>query len=193
MRGPSSNSRRSGPMRATLGLRYREAVGQRARCGWATRREHFTSRGTGVSNLALRDVGPLVRQLRARLPGDPGAPALLMDYAAGRGLDRHGTIQHRRARAPLQQQIRICSRHLRGAGLMGLDMLPPLPPFRGQTRCSARLALKAKSTVRGRGDIDGRYAGGPRSPLRGQLPVVVRENPAFRSVIFRLIDSGTIG
>ena len=80
-------------------------------------------------NLALRDVWALVRQLRAAAASDPGAPALLMDYAAGRGLDRHGTIRFTDGLVRLFSNESDLLRHLRGAGLMGLDMLPPLRHF----------------------------------------------------------------
>ena len=106
-----------------------EAVGRRAqRVAGQRGADTSPGRGTGF-NLALRDVWALVRQLRAAAGSDPGAPALLMDYAAGRGLDRHGTIRFTDGLVRLFSNESDLLRHVRGAGLMGLDMLPPLRHF----------------------------------------------------------------
>ena len=116
-------------LRYPLGLRYRkQSVGERSVwLGNAAQTLHPVA-GQGF-NLALRDVWALVRQLRAAAGSDPGAPALLKDYAAGRGLDRHGTIRFTDGLVRLFSNESDLLRHVRGAGLMGLDMLPPLRHF----------------------------------------------------------------
>ncbi len=79
-------------------------------------------------NLGLRDVDTLVDLLAAAQAAgaDPGAPALLADYAARRNDDRTATV---RFADDLQAWFRPRStvlRHLRGFGLLALDRIPPL-------------------------------------------------------------------
>ena len=78
-------------------------------------------------NLALRDIWELATTLGDA--DDPGAPELLATYARGRVADRNGAIAFTdllihgfgNEIGPL--------RTLRGAGLLAMDMLPPLRGF----------------------------------------------------------------
>jgi 2-octaprenyl-6-methoxyphenol hydroxylase len=117
-----------GPRAAfALGLRYRHhAVGERqVWIGNAAQTLHPVA-GQGF-NLALRDIWELARTL-ADAP-DPGDAALLGRYARARRLDRRGAI------AFTDGLVRIFSNdlpplaHARGAGLLALDLLPPLRSF----------------------------------------------------------------
>lgn len=110
-----------------LGLRYRkETTGVRqVWLGNAAQTLHPVA-GQGF-NLALRDIWELAQTLGAAY--DPGAPELLAVYARGRQADRRSAIGFTDVLidgfatdfAPLQ--------HLRGAGLLALDLLPPLRTF----------------------------------------------------------------
>lgn len=110
-----------------LGLRMRRAsVGKRAVwIGNAAQTLHPVA-GQGF-NLALRDIAELADTL-ADAP-DPGDPQLLARYAARRRLDRTSTAGF------TDQLVRLFSndlaplRHLRGAGLLALDMFPPARAF----------------------------------------------------------------
>ncbi|OHC61393.1 MAG: hypothetical protein A2040_12290 [Rhodocyclales bacterium GWA2_65_19] len=110
-----------------LGLRYRpNPVGARqVWLGNAAQTLHPVA-GQGF-NLALRDVWELAQQVGAA--ADPGAPQVLAAYARGRRADRRGAIGFTDLLidgfasdfAPLRQ--------VRGAGLLALDLLPPLRAF----------------------------------------------------------------
>lgn len=110
-----------------LGLRYRQKpVGDRqVWLGNAAQTLHPVA-GQGF-NLALRDIWELARQLDGA--DDPGGADLLAAYARGRAMDRWGAMgftsflldSFASGFAPLK--------HLRGAGLLALDVLPPLRAF----------------------------------------------------------------
>ena len=110
-----------------LGLRYRrDPVGERqVWLGNAAQTLHPVA-GQGF-NLALRDIWELAQALGAA--SDPGAPEVLAAYARGRQVDRRGAIAFTdllidgfaSGFAPL--------RHARGAGLLALDLFPPLRAF----------------------------------------------------------------
>jgi 2-octaprenyl-6-methoxyphenol hydroxylase len=110
-----------------LGLRYRSnPVGERqVWLGNAAQTLHPVA-GQGF-NLALRDIWELAQALGAA--ADPGAPEVLAAYASGRQADRRGAIAFTdllidgfaSGFAPLK--------HARGAGLLALDLLPPLRAF----------------------------------------------------------------
>ncbi|MBX3679661.1 MAG: FAD-dependent monooxygenase [Rhodocyclaceae bacterium] len=116
-------------LRYPLGLRYRKhAAGERTVwLGNAAQTLHPVA-GQGF-NLALRDVWALARHLREADGIDPGSPHLLRAYATGRGLDRQGTIRFTDGLVRLFSNDSGVLRHLRGAGLLGLDTLPPLRHF----------------------------------------------------------------
>jgi 2-octaprenyl-6-methoxyphenol hydroxylase len=111
-----------------LGLRYRrEPVGRRTVwLGNAAQTLHPVA-GQGF-NLALRDVWALAETL-LRHPGDPGDPALLARYAHSRGLDRRSTIGFTDGLVRLFSNDRPLLAHARGAGLLALDLFPPLRHF----------------------------------------------------------------
>jgi len=110
-----------------LGLRYRpNPVGERqVWLGNAAQTLHPVA-GQGF-NLALRDIWELAQAVGAA--SDPGAPEVLAAYARGRQVDRRGAIVFTdllidgfaSGFAPLK--------HARGAGLLALDLLPPLRAF----------------------------------------------------------------
>ena len=110
-----------------LGLRYRrDPVGERqVWLGNAAQTLHPVA-GQGF-NLALRDIWELAQALG--VAPDPGAPEVLAAYARGRQADRRGAIAFTdllidgfaSGFAPLK--------HARGAGLLALDLLPPLRAF----------------------------------------------------------------
>jgi 2-octaprenyl-6-methoxyphenol hydroxylase len=110
-----------------LGLRYRrDTTGERqVWLGNAAQTLHPVA-GQGF-NLALRDIWELAQQVGAA--PDPGAPDVLAAYARGRRADRRGAIGFTdllidgfaSGFAPL--------RHVRGVGLLALDLLPPLRGF----------------------------------------------------------------
>ncbi|MCG5523932.1 2-octaprenyl-6-methoxyphenyl hydroxylase [Ectothiorhodospira haloalkaliphila] len=79
-------------------------------------------------NLGLRDVRTLADLLaQARVDGeDPGSPALLSDYASRREGDLNTVIQATDALARLFATPFSPLAHLRGAGLMLLDLCGPL-------------------------------------------------------------------
>jgi len=110
-----------------LALRYRnKPVGDRQMwLGNAAQTLHPVA-GQGF-NLALRDVWDLAQTLRHAT--DPGSPEVLAAYARQRQPDRRGAIGFTNllidvfaAQSPLVQ-------HARGAGLLALDLLPPLKNF----------------------------------------------------------------
>lgn len=110
-----------------LGLRYRPdpVSGRQVWLGNAAQTLHPVA-GQGF-NLALRDVCELADTV-ADAP-DPGAADLLAAYARGRQADRRGAIGF--------TDLLILGfgndfpplRHARGAGLLALDLLPPLRGF----------------------------------------------------------------
>ncbi len=120
-------------LRYPLLLRYRrQPVG--ARTVWlgnAAQTLHPVA-GQGF-NLALRDVWALAETLLARHDlhntGDIGAPALLAAYVRARGLDRFGTIRFTDLLARLFATDTPLLHHTRGAGLLALDLFPPLRHF----------------------------------------------------------------
>lgn len=110
-----------------LALRYRNnPVGERqVWLGNAAQTLHPVA-GQGF-NLALRDVWELAQTLQHA--ADPGSPGVLAAYARGRQLDRRGAIGFTNllidvfaAQSPLMHPAR-------GAGLLALDLLPPLKNF----------------------------------------------------------------
>ena len=78
-------------------------------------------------NLALRDVAQLARLLAPG--GDPGDAELLARYAASRRLDRIATIRFTDALARAFVLDLPLAAAARGAGLLALDLLPPLRSF----------------------------------------------------------------
>lgn len=76
-------------------------------------------------NLALRDVWALATVLLEH-PGDPGGERPLAAYRAGRRLDRGATIHLTDGLVRLFSNGHPVLHHLRGAGLLVLDMCPPL-------------------------------------------------------------------
>ncbi|MBI1905456.1 MAG: FAD-dependent monooxygenase [Rhodocyclales bacterium] len=114
--------------RYPLALRYRRTpVGPRtAWLGNAAQTLHPVA-GQGF-NLALRDVSTLAT-LIAEHPGDPGDPALLARYARGRKLDRYATMGFTDTLIRVFGSDVPLLRHLRGAGLLALDTVPPLRQF----------------------------------------------------------------
>lgn len=110
-----------------LGLRYRKAPTAKRQVwlGNAAQTLHPVA-GQGF-NLALRDCMALAHSLAGA--SDPGAPEVLARYAADRRMDRRGTI------GITDGLIRVFSnddpilKHVRGAGLVALDLLPPLRSF----------------------------------------------------------------
>ncbi|MBN8441313.1 MAG: FAD-dependent monooxygenase [Thauera sp.] len=115
-------------LRYPLRLRYRrKPVG--ARTVWlgnAAQTLHPVA-GQGF-NLALRDVWALASTLIER-GGDPGDPATLAAYDGGRSLDRFGTIRFTDTLVRLFSNDLAPLRHARGAGLVALDLFPPLRHF----------------------------------------------------------------
>lgn len=82
-------------------------------------------------NLALRDVIALAEQL-LDTPGDPGDPGdrqRLSRFGKSRSLDRFGTIGFTNTLIRSFSNDLPALRHLRGAGLFALDMIPPLSGF----------------------------------------------------------------
>jgi 2-octaprenyl-6-methoxyphenol hydroxylase len=110
-----------------LGLRYRESpIGDRqVWLGNAAQTLHPVA-GQGF-NLALRDIWELARQLGRA--DDPGDAAVLSAYAKGRRVDRHGAIGFTNLLIDSFASDFGPLRHLRGAGLLTLDLLPPLRNF----------------------------------------------------------------
>jgi 2-octaprenyl-6-methoxyphenol hydroxylase len=110
-----------------LGLRYREnpVAERQVWLGNAAQTLHPVA-GQGF-NLALRDIWEL-----AQLVGpadDPGAAALLAAYARRRQLDRKGAIGFTQLLIDVFASDFAPLRHARGAGLLALDLLPPLKNF----------------------------------------------------------------
>jgi 2-octaprenyl-6-methoxyphenol hydroxylase len=110
-----------------LGLRYRSTpVAERqVWIGNAAQTLHPVA-GQGF-NLALRDIFELARRLTDA--PDPGAPEVLARYAAGRQLDRGGTMGFTDGLVRLFSNDNPLLRHARGAGLLALDLLPVARSF----------------------------------------------------------------
>jgi 2-octaprenyl-6-methoxyphenol hydroxylase len=110
-----------------LGLRYREQpVGQReVWLGNAAQTLHPVA-GQGF-NLALRDIWELATHLGKA--NDVGDPRTLAAYAAGRKLDRRGAITFTNILIDAFATDFPPLLHLRGAGLLALDLFPPLRNF----------------------------------------------------------------
>ncbi len=110
-----------------LGLRYRrDPVGAReVWIGNAAQTLHPVG-GQGF-NLALRDIFELARCLADA--ADPGAPATLARYAASRRTDRRAAIGFTDALVRVFSNNGPLLRHARGAGLLALDLVPPLRSF----------------------------------------------------------------
>lgn len=110
-----------------LGLRYRRnAVSERqVWLGNAAQTLHPVA-GQGF-NLALRDVRELARSLANAQ--DPGAAITLNGYASKRRLDRRSTIGFTDALVRLFSNDNPFLGHARGAGLLGLDLLPGARSF----------------------------------------------------------------
>ncbi|MDO8787507.1 MAG: FAD-dependent monooxygenase [Sulfuritalea sp.] len=110
-----------------LGLRYRpNPVGERqVWLGNAAQTLHPVA-GQGF-NLALRDIWELAHLAGAA--ADPGAPEMLADYARGRQTDRRGAIGFTDLLIDGFAADFAPLRHARGAGLLALDLLPPLRSF----------------------------------------------------------------
>ncbi|MGB1109552.1 MAG: 2-octaprenyl-6-methoxyphenyl hydroxylase [Gammaproteobacteria bacterium] len=75
-------------------------------------------------NLGLRDVMGLIQALHAN-PGDPGAPAVIQAYESSRLGDQDAVSGFTHALATLFGVPGDLPRHLRGAGLVLTEMLPP--------------------------------------------------------------------
>lgn len=110
-----------------LGLRYRpETVDARqVWLGNAAQTLHPVA-GQGF-NLALRDIWELAQVLGAA--ADPGAPEVLAAYARGRQVDRRGAIGFTDLLIDSFGSDFGPLKHARGAGLLALDLLPPLRSF----------------------------------------------------------------
>ena len=110
-----------------LGLRWRrQPVGERqVWLGNAAQTLHPVA-GQGF-NLALRDIWELARL--AGTGADPGDAAMLAAYARGRQADRRGAIGFTDLLIDAFASDFGPLRHARGAGLLALDLLPPLRNF----------------------------------------------------------------
>jgi len=110
-----------------LGLRYRsDPVGAReVWLGNAAQTLHPVA-GQGF-NLALRDIWELAQVVGAA--DDPGAPAVLAAYARGRQADRRGAIAFTDLLIDSFGSGFAPVKHARGAGLLALDLFPPLRAF----------------------------------------------------------------
>lgn len=110
-----------------LGLRYREnpVAERQVWLGNAAQTLHPVA-GQGF-NLALRDIWELAQHVGPA--ADPGAAALLAAYARGRQFDRKGAIGFTQVLIDAFASDFPPLRHARGAGLLALDLLPPLKNF----------------------------------------------------------------
>ena len=110
-----------------LGLRYRQdTTGERqVWLGNAAQTLHPVA-GQGF-NLALRDIWELAQQVGAAV--DPGAPEVLAAYARSRQADRRGAIGFTDLLIDGFASDFAPLRHVRGAGLLVLDLLPALRGF----------------------------------------------------------------
>ena len=110
-----------------LGLRYRQdpVAGRQVWLGNAAQTLHPVA-GQGF-NLALRDIWELAQALGG--VADPGAPEVLAAYARGRQADRRGAIAFTDLLIDGFASDFAPLKHARGAGLLALDLLPPLRAF----------------------------------------------------------------
>lgn len=110
-----------------LGLRWRQQpVGERqVWLGNAAQTLHPVA-GQGF-NLALRDIWELAQAIGQC--ADPGDAAMLAAYARGRQADRRGAIGFTNLLIDAFASDFAPLRHARGAGLLALDLLPPLRNF----------------------------------------------------------------
>ncbi len=110
-----------------LGLRVRQhpVVGREVWIGNAAQTLHPVA-GQGF-NLALRDISELADRLTDAT--DPGDAQLLARYAAGRRLDRQSTAGFTDGLVRLFSNDSAPLRHLRGAGLLALDLIPVARSF----------------------------------------------------------------
>lgn len=110
-----------------LGLRYRQQpiAARQVWIGNAAQTLHPVA-GQGF-NLALRDIWELSQAL-SRVP-DPGNAEVLAAYAQGRAADRRGAIGFTDLLIHGFAGEFPPLRHLRGAGLLALDLLPALRGF----------------------------------------------------------------
>lgn len=110
-----------------LGLRVRRnpVEGREVWIGNAAQTLHPVA-GQGF-NLALRDIVELADTLTDA--PDPGDPLLLARYADGRRLDRAATVGFTDGLVRLFSNDFAPLRHLRGAGLLALDLCPPARSF----------------------------------------------------------------
>jgi 2-octaprenyl-6-methoxyphenol hydroxylase len=110
-----------------LGLRYRQdPAGERqVWLGNAAQTLHPVA-GQGF-NLALRDIWELAQH--AGGAADPGAPEVLAAYAGGRRTDRRGAIAFTDLLIDGFASDFAPIRHVRGAGLLALDLVPALRNF----------------------------------------------------------------
>jgi 2-octaprenyl-6-methoxyphenol hydroxylase len=110
-----------------LGLRLRKqpVQGREVWIGNAAQTLHPVA-GQGF-NLALRDIIELADTLTDA--PDPGDPLLLARYANGRRLDRAATVGFTDGLVRLFSNDFAPLRHLRGAGLLALDLFPPARHF----------------------------------------------------------------
>jgi 2-octaprenyl-6-methoxyphenol hydroxylase len=121
----SRRRRRASPTRWALRYR-RETTGERqVWLGNAAQTLHPVA-GQGF-NLALRDIWELAQQAGAAT--DPGAPEVLAAYARGRQADRRGAIGFTDLLIDGFASDFAPLRHVRGAGLLALDLLPALRGF----------------------------------------------------------------
>lgn len=110
-----------------LGLRMRRhpVVGREVWIGNAAQTLHPVA-GQGF-NLALRDISELADVLTDAT--DPGDARLLARYAAGRRIDRISTVGFTDGLVRLFSNDSAPLRHLRGAGLLALDLIPAVRSF----------------------------------------------------------------
>ncbi len=110
-----------------LGLRYRRSAidARQVWLGNAAQTLHPVA-GQGF-NLALRDARALTRVIVDAV--DPGSADVLAAYAANRRVDRRSTIGFTDMLVRLFSNNNPVAGHFRGAGLLGLDVLPPVRSF----------------------------------------------------------------
>lgn len=110
-----------------LGLRYRKSTisERQVWIGNAAQTLHPVA-GQGF-NLALRDIFELAHTLTDA--ADPGAPELLERYDVARRLDRYGAMTFTDTLVHLFSNDNFFLRHGRGAGLLALDLFPPIRHF----------------------------------------------------------------
>lgn len=98
-------------------------------------------------NLALRDVADLAEVLACGGEGDPGAPALLAEYASRRQQDRRGVIGFTDALVRVFGNTHPAVVAARDAGLLLFDLLPPAK--RALARVSLGFGTRSPRLARG--------------------------------------------